>query len=131
MEKSQKNLQNNLQKILALVHDKAVIDQNENWCQGSSTYFEEIHKELDEAKAELGENRKCYLEDELGDVLWDYLNLLKNLEIENKIEIEKVFERCTKKYSERLMGRKNGKSWNDTKESQKRELKKEQEAFKK
>lgn len=126
-----KKISGNLNDIIQLIHDKAVIDQNENWCQGSSTYFAEIRKELDEAETELGENKKCYLEDELGDVLWDYLNLLKNLELEDKIELEKVFERCTKKYSERLRGRKNGKSWNDIKKGQKKELLEEQKKLNK
>lgn len=117
----------NIEKIYKLVEDKAVIDQNTDWCQGSSTLFAEIRKELDEAESELNDNRKCYLEDELGDILWDYLNLLKNLELEDKIEANKVFERCAKKYTERLKGIKNGHSWDIVKNKQKEELKKEQD----
>lgn len=129
MEKTQinhKQLLHKFSEILTLVHDKAVIDESENWCKGSSTYFDEIKKELDEVHEELIKNRNVYLEDELGDVLWDYLNLLKNLEKEGKIELENVFERCNKKYSERLIGRKNGELWNDIKKKQKEELEKEQ-----
>jgi NTP pyrophosphatase (non-canonical NTP hydrolase) len=125
MHNHKKNLLNNISEILALVDDKAIIDQNGNWCQGSKTYFEEIHKEIDEAQAEYIQGKSPHLEDELGDILWDYLNLLKNLELEERITLENVFTRCTKKYHERLAGIKNGEKWNDIKNKQKKELKKE------
>lgn len=35
---------------------------------------------------EIPKSRQCYLEDELGDVLWDYLNILTALEKEQGIE---------------------------------------------
>lgn len=127
MEKKKDILAHKINKVITLVHEKAVIDASENWCKGSSTYFDGIKEEIDEVQKELKKNRKVYLEDELGDVLWDYLNLLKNLDKENRIEFEKVFERCHKKYSERLTGRKNGELWNDVKKRQKIELIHEQD----
>jgi NTP pyrophosphatase (non-canonical NTP hydrolase) len=71
--------------------------------QGSQTYFEEIRKEIDEAEAENKENNTIYLEDELGDIFWDYMMLLNALASEGKItNIEKVFERCYQKFSGRI-----------------------------
>jgi NTP pyrophosphatase (non-canonical NTP hydrolase) len=42
------------------------------------------------------------LEDELGDVFWDYICLLESLEQNGKIQKDKVFKRCWRKFSERL-----------------------------
>ncbi|PID52705.1 MAG: nucleotide pyrophosphohydrolase [Candidatus Moraniibacteriota bacterium] len=131
MHKNHKQLLSNFFDILSLTCSKAVIDQSEDWCKGSSTYFDEIKKELDEVQEELQKENNVYLEDELGDVLWDYLNLLKHLELEEKITIENVFKRCKKKYTERLHGRKNGEFWNDVKKRQKEVLAKEQKNYKK
>jgi NTP pyrophosphatase (non-canonical NTP hydrolase) len=77
--------------------------------KGAETYFEEIRKEIDEAEAENRDKNQIYLEDELGDVFWDYVMLLNALASEGKISsIEKVFERCHKKFSERVC--ENGKN---------------------
>jgi NTP pyrophosphatase (non-canonical NTP hydrolase) len=71
--------------------------------KGAPTYFDQIRKEIDEAEAENRDKNQVYLEDELGDVFWDYLMLLNALASEGKISsIEKVFERCHKKFTERI-----------------------------
>ena len=109
----------NISKLLALVAIKIKIDGKADWSKGSSTYFEELKKEIDEVSDELDSNRQCYLEDELGDVFWDYLNLLQNLEAEGKILTEKVFERASEKYEERLAAISSGSSWASVKAKQK------------
>jgi NTP pyrophosphatase (non-canonical NTP hydrolase) len=112
----------NISKLFALVKSKIELDENADWSEGSRTYFQEIKKEIDEVSDELDSNRQCYLEDELGDVFWDYLNLLQNLEAEGKILTEKVFERASKKYEERLAAISSGSSWASIKTKQKLEL---------
>jgi NTP pyrophosphatase (non-canonical NTP hydrolase) len=112
----------NISKLFALVESKIKIDEKADWSEGSTTYFQELKKEIDEVSDELDSNRQCYLEDELGDVFWDYLNLLQNLEAEGKILTEKVFERTSKKYEERLAAISSGSSWASIKDKQKLEL---------
>jgi NTP pyrophosphatase (non-canonical NTP hydrolase) len=111
-----------ISKLFALVGSKIELDEKANWSEGSTTYFQELKKEIDEVSDELDSNRQCYLEDELGDVFWDYLNLLRNLEAEGKILTEKVFERASKKYEERLAAISSGFSWASIKAKQKLEL---------
>jgi NTP pyrophosphatase (non-canonical NTP hydrolase) len=111
-----------ISKLFALVGSKIELDEKANWSEGSTTYFQELKKEIDEVSDELDSNRQCYLEDELGDVFWDYLNLLQNLEAEGKILTEKVFERASKKYEERLTAISSGSSWSSIKAKQKLEL---------
>jgi NTP pyrophosphatase (non-canonical NTP hydrolase) len=97
--------------------------------KGSQTYFQEIRKEIDEAQAENREHNTVYLEDELGDVFWDYMMLLNALASEGKItNVEKVFERCWKKFSGRISeSGENRSDWNEVKAQQKAELKVEHE----
>jgi NTP pyrophosphatase (non-canonical NTP hydrolase) len=112
----------NISKLFALVESKIELDENADWSEGRGTYFQELKKEIDEVSDELDSDRQCYLEDELGDVFWDYLNLLQNLEAEGKILTEKVFERASKKYEERLTAISSGSSWTSIKAKQKLEL---------
>jgi len=111
-----------IDQLLEIVKRKNTVDSNGNWSNGSSTYLAEIEKELVEVKEELPLNRRCFLEDELGDVLWDYLNILVNLEGEGKIELTNVLARASKKYEERVSGTEEGIRWVDTKSKQKAEL---------
>lgn len=69
---------------------------------GSETFLEGIKDELDEVAIEMKDKNHVYLEDELGDIFWDYICLIENLEHEGKITKKRVFERCYKKFSERL-----------------------------
>ena len=57
-----------------------------------------------EFEEEIPLGRKCYLEDELGDVLWDYLSALVCLKKEKGINIESIFNRAFQKYEERVSG---------------------------
>lgn len=93
----------------------------------NETFFEEILKEIKEAKDEVKENNSVYLEDELWDILWDYLCIIEALKVEWKIEnFEKVLERCYKKFSERINEETwESRDWKEVKKIQKEELKKE------
>lgn len=93
----------------------------------NETFFEEILKEIKEAKDEVKENNSVYLEDELWDILWDYLCIIEALKVEWKIEsFEKVLERCYKKFSERINEETwESRDWKEIKKIQKEELKKE------
>ena len=58
----------------------------------------------------------------MGDVLWDYLNLLLCLENEKGIRVANVFERALAKYNERISGIETGVLWAETKALQKKRL---------
>lgn len=111
-----------IDKILHVAQRKASLDKdNPEWHQWSDTYFRELQSEVEEVKAELKENNSVYLEDELWDVFWDYLNLLLNLEKEWKIDMKNVFHRCEKKFRERVEHNIAWWKWEEIKVKQKRE----------
>ncbi|MBN2656389.1 MAG: hypothetical protein JXR86_04955 [Spirochaetales bacterium] len=127
-----------IRQLYDIAVSKKHIDKQHNWSKGSITYFEELKKEIDEVGEELETERFNYLEDELGDVLWDYLNLLINLESEGKINFSRVFERSVRKFGERIEGLKEpggnsdpgGSSWKKVKALQKKRLAEEWERVK-
>ena len=106
-------------ELIQIVKRKAALDQGNTWSNGSSTYLEEIKKEVDEVIEEIPKRRDCYLEDELADVLWDYLNVLQALEQERGISTEAVLARACEKYEERISGLESGKTWAEIKQGQK------------
>jgi NTP pyrophosphatase (non-canonical NTP hydrolase) len=114
-------------KLLAIVKDKISIDAQCSDISGSAAYFDELKKELVEVQEEVDKGTRVHLEDELGDVLWDYLNLLANLEHEGKIAVSEVFRRSLAKYTERVGGIKAGKTWTEIKVKQKADLKREED----
>lgn len=114
-----------IEHILLLAKKKHQIDQQIDWSGGSSTYLSELRGELDEVNEEILLNRGCYLEDELGDVLWDYLNLLVCLENEKKVNIDNVLVRAHIKYNERVVALEAGNTWSEIKVKQKLRLEKE------
>ena len=116
---------NETNKIIEIARRKLEIDKKREWSSGSKTYFEELRKEIQEAEEENKQNNNVKLEDELGDIFWDYANLLVNLEEEGKINLQRVFERAHKKYDERVSGIENNKSWDEIKKKQKYEIQKE------
>lgn len=105
--------------LLAIAARKAKFDESNDWANGSETYLAEIRKELDEVTEEIPKQRRCYLEDELGDVLWDYLNILLTLEKESAIRVDTVLQRACRKYEERISGIESGQLWRDIKARQK------------
>ena len=126
-----KNITDNFKQILELAKGKLEMDKQGTWSKGSITFFEEIQNEIQESLIEYKAEKQVYLEDELGDILWDYLNLLTNLESEKKINLEKVFIRANKKYNQRISGLNYNSTWEKVKKKQKEELKIEQEELEK
>ena len=116
---------NYLQDLIEIAKKKQKLDQNGSWSDGSATYLAEIRKELSEVEEEIEQGRRCYLEDELGDVLWDYLNILLALEKEQDISLESVFRRSLRKFDQRVSTISQGGRWQDIKTIQKNELAKE------
>lgn len=117
---------NSFNTLINIARRKNHFDQTNPWSNGSSTYIEEIQKEIQEVAEEIALDRQPYLEDELADVLWDYLNLVLALEKEKGIKLEDVLERATRKYEERVSGVESGILWKETKEKQKAALEQEQ-----
>jgi NTP pyrophosphatase (non-canonical NTP hydrolase) len=119
-----------LKKILKIVEDKYKIDKNYNWCKWSITRFKSLEKETKEVYEEMKEENSVHLEDELWDVLFAYLNLLKQLKSEWKItSFENIISRSERKFKERVDAIKWKtdilQQWNKVKKRQKDELKKE------
>ncbi len=98
--------------------------------RGSDTFLRWIENEIEEMKDELKNWNQVLLEDELGDIFWDYICFLENLESEWKITKARVFDRCYEKFSERLNpdGSNNG-DWYEVKKRQKEKLIREQQLF--
>jgi len=125
-------MKNLLEKINTLSKKRIKFYEKNNWdnwfYKWSETFFEQISLELQEVLDENKLNNSIYLEDELWDVLWCYLNLLHSLKNEWKItSVKKVFERSYKKFTWRIEEEtwENNWKWNEIKKSQKEELKKE------
>ncbi len=114
------------EKLLDIVKRKSLIDESSEWPSNSKNYLVELKSEIDEVAEELANNRDCYLEDELGDVLWDYLNLLVSLEKERGLKTQNILARACKKYEQRVSGVETGEQWKDVKERQKKALALEQ-----
>ncbi len=66
-------------------------------------YLIETIEEIKEALIEYKENNKIYLEDELGDIFWDWLQAVKIAERDGLIKnADNVFQHLLEKYTERL-----------------------------
>lgn len=113
-------------ELLRIAERKSEFDQSNSWSSGSETYLAEMKKEIDEVSEEIPKNRQCYLEEELGDVLWDYLNVLTAIQKEQGICPKAVLTRAIKKYEERVSGIETGESWASIKGRQKIALAQEQ-----
>ena len=121
-----------IQKIIILAEAR-IPELMKNWdsgysefYKGSVTFVRWIEDETEEMQRELKSWDRVFLEDELGDIFWDYICLLENLEQEGKISKAKVFERCWTKFSERLNGDgSNNGDWYAVKKKQKERLQKE------
>lgn len=122
-----------IKKLLILSENRILFlrENGDNWFyKWSQTFYDGILDEMEEVRFEIQSWKKVFLEDELGDVFWDYICLIENLDVEGKISKEKVFERCWSKFSERLNidGSNNG-NWQEIKQKQKDQLKKEQDSL--
>jgi NTP pyrophosphatase (non-canonical NTP hydrolase) len=106
----------NMLKIKELAKSKVKdsIETKNKWYYWHKTYIDWINDELQEVKEELKPNNFVYLEDELWDIFRDYMCLLSSLEEEWLISSqEKVFERCHKKFSERIWAVRKSILWKD------------------
>ena len=80
-----------------------------------------LKAEVDEVLEEIPRHRKCYLEDELADVLWDYLNAVIGLEEQCGISLESIIARSRRKYEARVDALENGETWATVKRRQQQE----------
>ena len=80
---------------------------------------------MDEVSEEIPKHRLCYLEDELGDVLWDYLNALLALQKEAGVSVESVIQRACDKYQQRMATLEAAGSWDEIKRQQQQNLQQE------
>ncbi len=120
---------NELQQLLQIAKRKHQIDQRSGWGQGGLTYLHDIKTEVDEVLEEMPKARRCYLEDELADVLWNYVNVLTALDSRGEIAIESVLRRACDKFEQRVAGIESGQSWQAIKVRQQAELAIRQAAY--
>ncbi|WPC75831.1 MazG nucleotide pyrophosphohydrolase domain-containing protein [Vibrio porteresiae] len=113
---------NEFDTLLKIAARKATIDANSDWYQGPETYLSGIESELNEVRAELNKHRRVYVEDELADVLWDYVNVLQALAKEQGIDPQRVLARACQKYQERVTAIEQDQSWDEVKRRQSVEL---------
>jgi len=118
----------NFEKLLAIVRRKAVYDRNNPWYSGPESYLQGLQDEVEEVIEEIPRQRACYLEDELGDLLWNSLNAVVALEKERGIRLEAVLARACLKFEARLSGIEAGRSWQEIKDEQKQALAREHAA---
>jgi len=108
-----------LKKIVTLTQRKKVLDFNHGRFGGVDYYLDEIGKELKEVEEELSSSDDKALEEELGDVLWDYLNLIQCLKQQRNVSLEGILQRCEEKYEGRISGLEQGLTWQEVKEREK------------
>ena len=119
-------------KLIELVDFKHQIDIK----RGKAKYMdlnwimEEIIDEVREVKEEIKENNHIYIDDELADILWGWLMLVKKTNNKNlSSDIETVTQKALIKYSQRVNSLrgdiKDNRRWKDVKELQKRRLEEE------
>ena len=90
-----------------------------------AAYFAELHSEVDEAEAEVKAANAIYLEDELGDIFWDYCLLLAYLAQQGYIDsAAQVFTHALAKYQERApaMEARSDELWKKIKQQQRQAL---------
>ncbi len=116
------NNQSLLSALEQIAQVKSQRDLEGTWFKSCDTYLQAMIEEVGEVRAEIASGRQCFLEDELGDLLWNFVCVLEHLNIEDKIDKQKVYERAVQKYKERVTGREPGESWESVKKRQKLEL---------
>ena len=91
----------------------------------AQTYVDLMKQEIEEMHSELKKDNTIYLEEELGDIFWDYLNLIHILKEKGYIEsYTNIFKASRKKFKARIHGDLKWFSWQDIKKKQKQENKK-------
>jgi len=90
-------------------------------------YMTSLQHSIKTIENEISANRSAHLEDELGDILWDFCNMIYTLKKEWYIDsYHNVWERALDKYEERVWGVKEWISREHTKWLQKQRLFQEQ-----
>ncbi|RXJ71512.1 nucleotide pyrophosphohydrolase [Veronia nyctiphanis] len=112
-------------QLLTVVQRKCNYDDNNTWFEGPQTYLDAVKNEIDEVSEELSKSRHCYIEDELGDVLWGFLNTVAALEKTHDVNLDSVISRAFNKYNQRISAIENNEPWDEVKKSQKRALEEE------
>ncbi len=112
-------------QLITIAKRKSEFDRTKKPQAFAHTYLQEIKNEVDEVIEEIPNNRLCYLEDELADVLWDYLNAVLLLEKEQGVDLHSVLTRACKKYNQRVTAIEQGRTWAEVKKEQKKQLAKE------
>ncbi len=141
--KKNKQVLDSISKIFELADFSLVNNYFTQRKNAGVKYLNETKEEIEETISEVRDKNAVYLEDELGDIFWNYLQSIKILERDGQIRsTEKVFENCFRKYSERLYitETKENKKWKEkndldkaspqwieVKNKQKNRLKKEHE----
>ena len=103
-----------------------------NNIQSLDVYLQDITAEIDEVRAEIKKHNHLYLQDELADVLWNYLNVLAILERDGLIKsIDEVFACGEEKYAQRFPAMLSGSrtQWNAIKAKQKEVLAKKHKTY--
>lgn len=118
----------NFAKLLDIVRRKAVFDRSNPWYTGPQSYLAGLKDEVDEVIDEIDRQRACYLEDELGDLLWNCLNATVALENAGQVSLESVLARACRKFEMRLSGLEAGRTWEDIKHEQQAALAREHSA---
>lgn len=112
----------NFDTLLDIVRRKSAYDRNNPWYAGPQSYLAGLKDEVDEVLDEIARQRGCYLEDELGDLLWNCLNAIVALQKGGEVTLESVLARACRKFETRLSGLEAGRAWDDIKREQKAAL---------
>ena len=110
-----------LDMLLNLVKEKYEYEKA-TWSERAThvPYIEDFQNEFEEVKEEITKHNTVFLEDELGDMLWDLLNTIYCLEQEGYItDHQNVFKRSYEKFRERIDDKYAGIERSETKARQK------------
>jgi len=81
------------------------------WTEKPSTYLKCMKEEIEEVQTAIEE--RDGVREEMGDILWDYLNIIELLD--EDITIGEILADMLRKYNVRVNGLEEGKSWSETK----------------
>jgi NTP pyrophosphatase (non-canonical NTP hydrolase) len=119
----------NFKELIKLANYKDGIDKKRADKKFIDPLFllDEIVGEVAEVKEELKKNNRAYLEDELGDILWGWVNLVEKLKLQGYIDShESIIKNALKKYEQRILSLKGDERdyqiWEDIKKKQKIDL---------
>jgi len=126
-----------LEALLKLAKHKKQIDLKRGEAKFMNPHWllDNIRDEVEEVREEIKSDNIAYLEDELSDILWDWMILVEKLKDNNYIgSHEDIMKRALKKYEERILPL-NGDSgddeiWRKIKARQKIALEKEKNGVK-